>query len=189
MATIPTVTAVTPKEPVFAIATCLRPHIISRQMPRRRQLQVTLALAAILLPVRVTAKDLAVVTHKANPTKVLALSELVKICKGTTRKWPDGREIIFIMQDPESPEMKLVVQKIYGMSPEQVKALIATANHGRRERPAIMVINSDEALVKAVETTPGAVGVVDVYSITGGINVLKIDGKVPLEPGYLLHGN
>jgi hypothetical protein len=36
---------------------------------------------------------------------------------------------------------------------------------------------------------PGAVGVVDVYSITGGINVLKIDGKVPLDPGYVLHGN
>jgi hypothetical protein len=30
---------------------------------------------------------------------------------------------------------------------------------------------------------------VDVYSITGGVNVLKIGGKLPLEPGYSLHGN
>jgi hypothetical protein len=30
---------------------------------------------------------------------------------------------------------------------------------------------------------------VDVYSINGGINVLKIGGKLPLEPGYPLHGN
>jgi hypothetical protein len=30
---------------------------------------------------------------------------------------------------------------------------------------------------------------VDVYSINSRINVLKIDGKLPLEAGYLLRGN
>ena len=52
-----------------------------------------------------------------------------------------------------------------------------------------MIVNSDDALVKKVESTPGAVGLVDVYSITSGVVVIKISGKLPLEPGYLLHGN
>jgi hypothetical protein len=39
-----------------------------------------------------------------------------------------------------------------------------------------------------VQTTPGAVGFVDVYSINSGISVIKVDGKSPLEPGYVLHG-
>jgi hypothetical protein len=33
------------------------------------------------------------------------------------------------------------------------------------------------------------VGLVDVYSINGGVTVLKVGGKLPLEPGYALHGN
>jgi hypothetical protein len=40
-----------------------------------------------------------------------------------------------------------------------------------------------------VESMPGAVGLVDVYSITGSVSVVKIGGKLPLESGYQLHGN
>ena len=66
--------------------------------------------------------------------------------------------------------------------------MIAAANHGKTH-PAIVVVDSDEALVKKVESTPGAVGLVDVYSITGGVTVVRVGGKLPLEPGYVLHGN
>jgi len=43
--------------------------------------------------------------------------------------------------------------------------------------------------VNKVASTPGAIGVVDVYSINSSVEVVKIGGKLPLEPGYLLHGN
>jgi hypothetical protein len=33
------------------------------------------------------------------------------------------------------------------------------------------------------------VGVVDVYAINSSVPVVKLAGKLPLEPGYLLHGN
>ena len=66
---------------------------------------------------------------------------------------------------------------------------ITAAIHGRTNHPAIIVVASDEALVEKVESTPGTVGLVDVYSITGGVNVLRASGKLPLEPGYPLHGN
>ena len=52
-----------------------------------------------------------------------------------------------------------------------------------------MVVDSDEDLVNKVASIPGAVGVVDVYAINSSVSVVKIGGKLPLEPGYLLHGN
>jgi ABC-type phosphate transport system substrate-binding protein len=52
-----------------------------------------------------------------------------------------------------------------------------------------VVATSDEDLVNRVASTPGAIGVVDVYSINSSVAVVKIGGKLPLEPGYLLHGN
>ena len=50
-----------------------------------------------------------------------------------------------------------------------------------------MTVHSDQELLKIVESTLGALGLVDVYSITSKVNVVKVDGKLPLEQGYLLH--
>jgi ABC-type phosphate transport system substrate-binding protein len=136
-----------------------------------------------------TAKDVALVANKDTSLKSVALPELVKICKGQTSRWPDGKLVTFITRDPSTPEMQIVLQKVYGMSPNEVNAMIAAANHDRVDRPAIVVVNSDDAVVKKVQSTPGAVGLVDVYSITSGVTVLRVAGKLPLEPGYALHGH
>ena len=53
----------------------------------------------------------------------------------------------------------------------------------------VIVVNSDELIIKAVQTNPGAIGMINVYSINSGVKVLKVDGKLPLESGYLFHGN
>jgi hypothetical protein len=78
--------------------------------------------------------------------------------------------------------MKTAVAKVFGVTPDEVKGLIAA------NKQSFLIVDSDVAVIKAVETTPGAVGFLDVYSITSGVNVVKIDGKMPLEPGYALHG-
>jgi len=85
--------------------------------------------------------------------------------------------------------MKLLLEKIYELTEAQVRDLITTANHGRTNHPAILIVDSDEDLVNKVASIPGAVGVVDVYAINSSVSVLKLAGKLPLEPGYLLHGN
>ncbi|HKW66398.1 MAG TPA: hypothetical protein VJP04_03860, partial [Terriglobales bacterium] len=119
----------------------------------------------------------------------LSFPDLVKICKGQMGHWPNGRPVTLITRSPASPEMRIVLQKVYGMTADEVNQLVASANHGRTDHPAIVVVDSDESVVKKVEATPGGVGLVDVYSITGGIDVLRVGGKLPLEPGYALHGN
>ena len=119
----------------------------------------------------------------------MAMPELAKICKGQTNRWPDGKAVTLVTRSPDAPEMKIVVERVYAMPKDEVSAAIDTANRGRANHPAIIIVASDEALVQKVQSTPGAIGLVDVYSITGGVNVLKIGGKLPLEPGYSLHGN
>ena len=135
------------------------------------------------------AKDLAVIANKGNTVTAVAMPELVKICKGQSSRWPDGKPVTFITRNPASPDMKIVLEKVYGMSKEDVAAMITAANHGRTNHPAIVVVETDEDVVNKVQSIPGAVGLVDVYSINGGVMVVKLAGKLPLEPGYLLHGN
>ena len=135
------------------------------------------------------ARDLALVSNKSNAISTITLSDLVKVCKAQANRWPDGKPVTFVMRLPSTPEMKMVLDKVYGMSQSDVTSLIVASNHGRANHPAILVVASDEELVNQVASLPGAIGVVDVYSINSSVAVVKIAGKLPLEPGYLLHGN
>jgi ABC-type phosphate transport system substrate-binding protein len=149
------------------------------------RVSIFLAISASLA----SARDLAVVSNKANTMGAITLPDLVKVCKAQTNRWPDGKPVTFVMRAPSVPEMKVVLEKVYGLSENELNGLITTSNHGRPNHPAIVVATSDEDLVNKVASLPGAIGVVDVYSINSSVAVGKLAGKLPLEPGYLLHGN
>ena len=135
------------------------------------------------------AKDIALISNKGSATNSVTMADLVKLCKAQTTHWPDGKAVTLIVRDPGSTEMKMVLEKVYSMTPAAVNELIATANHERGSHPAIIVVSSDEDLVHKVAATPGAVGLVDVYAINSSVDVMKVGGKLPFEPGYPLHGN
>jgi ABC-type phosphate transport system substrate-binding protein len=135
------------------------------------------------LPCAVQAKQFAIVADKANTTSNLTAAELVKIFNAHSRTWPDGKPITVVMRDPSSAEMQLVLRKLLNMTAEQAHAFV------QAHRDAIMVADSDDAVLRFVSTSRGAIGVVDLYSLTQDVNVVKIDGKLPVEQGYLLRGN
>ncbi len=155
----------------------------------QRKVLIASFLFAALAVVSASARDLAVVANKANGLGGITVPDLVKISKGQTNHWPDGKSVTLIMRAPASAEMKLFLEKVYELPESDVKDLISTANHGRAGHPAIMIVDSDEDLVNKVASLPGAIGVVDVYAINSSVSVVKLGGKLPLEPGYLLHGN
>ena len=127
------------------------------------------------------AKHMAVVVNKSNSTSNVTAVELTKILQTTTRKWPDGTNITVVLRDASSPETHEALQRLYNMTESEVRAFLQ--NH----KADFITVDSDEGVLKAVQSTPGAIGLVDVYSITGKVNVIKVDGKLPFEQGYLLH--
>lgn len=129
---------------------------------------------------RVEAKQLALIADPSNATKNLTTAALVKIFNAQTRNWPDGRPITIVLRDPSSAVMQTVLRKLFNMTPEQVRAFIGA------HKNAILVADSDEAVLRFVCANRGAIGLVDLYSLTKGVTVLKIDGKLPVEQGYLL---
>jgi ABC-type phosphate transport system substrate-binding protein len=135
------------------------------------------------LPCAVQAKQFAIVADKANTTSNLTATELVKIFNAHSHTWPDGKPVTVVMRDPSSAEMQLVLRKLLNMTAEQAHAFVLS------HRDSIMVADSDDAVLRFVSTSHGALGVVDLYSLTQDVNVVKIDGKLPVEQGYLLRGN
>jgi ABC-type phosphate transport system substrate-binding protein len=132
------------------------------------------------------ATDFAVIVNPANPAKIMALADLGKIFKGKTSTWANGRNVTIVLREPSTASMKFVIEKVMGVDVEQGKTILSDPT--RKSASQVVFLNSDEEIVKAVETNPTAVGIVDVYSITGGVKVIKIDEKQPFDPGYALKG-
>jgi hypothetical protein len=174
-------------------ATSKRIYEILAQLPPENAMFARTALVITLLMAGgvalAHAKDVALIANKGSAVTSLAMPDLVKLCKAQTLHWPDGKAVTLVMRDPSSADMRMVLEKVYGMSSQAVSELIATANHGKGSHPMIIVVTSDDDLVHKVAATPGAVGLVDVYAINSSVDVMKIGGKLPFEPGYPLHGN
>ena len=102
-------------------------------MFHHRTLSVVLFLIASVT--LAAARDLAIVSNKVNSVSAITQPDLVKVCKGQTSRWPDGKPVTFIMRNPSTPEMKILLEKVYELSEAHVKDLIAAANQGRAGHP------------------------------------------------------
>ena len=144
-----------------------------------------LALAGVLLALSslLNAKQLAVVTDTANSTTNVTTLDLQKIFNLRMRAWADGKPVIIVMRDPSAGEMQLLLHKVLNMSADQAHAFI------QAHKGSIVIADSDDTVIRFVASNRGAIGVIDLYSLTKDVNVLKIDSKLPVEQGYLLRGN
>ena len=131
-------------------------------------------------------RNMAVVVAAGSKLSDVPLADLAKLCKGVQKAWPDGKTFTLVIKNPESPEMHVAVQKLFGDSSGDFKAAIARVNESHL---TVKIVGSDEDLLHIVESTPGAVGILDVYSINSSVKVLRVDGKLPFDMGYALKGN
>jgi ABC-type phosphate transport system substrate-binding protein len=129
------------------------------------------------------ARDLAIIVDKSNGSSMVTSDELEKLFKASLQKWPDGRKVKVFLSNPDSSDAQMVWQRVYKMTPEKIKSFVDT------HKADIQVAGSDEIVLTLVANNPGAIGIVNVYSINSTVKVLKVDEKLPLERGYLLHGN
>lgn len=154
---------------------------------RKRLQSAAVCLGLLLAPAAIPAtKKIAVITSAGSKLSDIPLAELTNLCKGVRKAWPDGKSFSLVIKDPESAEMRSAVQVLFGAAPGDIKSIISKLNEARM---VVYVVESDDELLHTVESTPGAVGVVDVYSINSSVKVLRIDGKLPFDVGYALRGN
>lgn len=147
-------------------------------MKTTREIVLLISIAALAAPC--FAHHMAVVVSEQNAVSNLTSVQLGKIFRTEVKKWPDGRDIVLILHRASAGE-SATLQHLNKMSPTQFQAW------SNEHRDQLKFVDSDEELLKVVESTPGAVGLVDVRTVNGKIKVVRVDGKLPLEDGYLSH--
>jgi hypothetical protein len=151
----------------------------------RGALAMTL-LALMCSPAVPAIKNMAVVVSTGSKLADVSLVDLTKYCKGTAKAWPDGKSFVIVLKNPDAPEMRVALQKLFGGGGTEAKLAIAKLNETRL---VVKVVDTDEDLLHTVDITPGAAGIIDVYAINSSVKVLRVDGKLPFDVGYALKGN
>ena len=123
---------------------------------------------------------MAVITDKENKTENIGSAQLAKLFKGEVTKWPDGRSVILVVHTSSAGEVDTLAHLM-----KTTHAEVKAALFGHKE--SIRTVESDADLVDAVASTPGAIGMVEEHSITDRVKVIKVDGNLPMEAGYLPH--
>ncbi|HEX8926568.1 MAG TPA: hypothetical protein VF786_12290 [Terriglobales bacterium] len=127
------------------------------------------------------AKDVALVVAKNSKLATLQSASLAKAFKSLPARLENGGDVVIVVKALNAPEAQVFATKVLGQSHDVLNDAAA--------KRSVIVVGSDAEVIRIVASTPNAIGIIDVYSITGAISVAKIDGKLPLEPGYLLHYN
>jgi ABC-type phosphate transport system substrate-binding protein len=126
------------------------------------------------------AHHMAVVVSKQNGVTALSSAQLSRMFLAETKKWPDGRNIQLVLHRASNGEA-LTLQHLNKMSAQQWHNWVA------EHKDSLILVDSDEDVLKYVQNAPAAVGLVDVRSVNDHVNIIRVDGKVPMEEGYLPH--
>jgi len=126
------------------------------------------------------AHHMAVVVDKDNNVGNVAAAQLSRIFRAEIKKWPDGKTVVLVLHKDSVGENE-TLQRLIKMSPSELKTLIAA------HKDSIQVVDSDADVLRIVQSTPGAIGLVELRSVDNTINVVRVDGKLPMESGYLPH--
>jgi phosphate transport system substrate-binding protein len=126
------------------------------------------------------AHHMAVVVNKANSVQNVTSAHLAGIVKGDVKKWPDGKSVVLVLHGVSAGEM-VTLEHLNKMTEAEVKTMLAA------HKDSIRRVATDADVIDAVASTPGAIGFVEEHSITDRVGVVKVDGKLPMEAGYLPH--
>lgn len=126
------------------------------------------------------AHHTAVIVNKENPADNIASAQLARMVRGEVKKWPDGRNITLVMHRDWAGENETLA-RLNKMTIADWKLFLAA------HKNSITFVETDADVIKAVQADPGAVGLIEVPSIDNSVNVVRVDGKLPMESGYLPH--
>jgi len=141
---------------------------------------IYVSILSSVLAVPCFAHHMAIVVDKENAVGDVTSAHLTKLFRAEVKKWSDGKNVMLVLHR-NSPGEAETLKHLTKMSVSEWGKFLET------HKDSITLADSDADVLKAVQSVPGSIGMVDVRSVDGSINVVRVDGKLPMESGYLPH--
>ena len=149
-------------------------------------LMISLATLVCVLPAMAQKGDMAVVVNLKNSVNNLSGAELRNLFAGDKLSWPGGTTVKLFVRAPGTQE-RAALLKLLGMSESEYKQhWISQVFRGEAQaEPLTLPSNGMEK--EAVAAFPGGIALMNAQDVKPGIKVLRVNGRLPGEPGYPLH--
>ena len=145
---------------------------------KSKHASILLFLMASLTPC--WAHHMAVVVDKHNTVGDISSEHLAKIFRHETGQWADGNSIVLVLHAASHDEAE-TLERLNHMSVAEMNGFMEA------HKSSVKVVASDAEVLQFVASTPGAIGLVSVRAVNDRVNVVRVNGKLPLEEGYLPH--
>src|SRR5881392_4489790 len=130
--------------------------------------------------------DVAVVVHPDTPVSDLSLADVRKVFLGDRQYWTSNLPVVLLIRAPVARERNVVLKIIYQMSEAQFKQYWIAKIFRAEAATAPKVVYSNDMANQLVTAIPGAIAFIDSKEVKPGAKVVRVDGRLPGEPGYPL---
>lgn len=130
---------------------------------------------------------LTVIVNTSNPTESISKTQLRALLLGEVDQWANKNQIILVQREPTSQAFQKTLRLILHMTEGDYARWLLQSEFRGRKLPLVKILNSDESASKFVYNVPGALAITDGVpsgAISSDIKVLRVDGKLPGDPGY-----
>jgi hypothetical protein len=131
--------------------------------------------------------DIAVVTNAQTPVTDLPLTDVRKVFLGEKQYWTANMPVILLVRAPVAREREVVLKTIYQMTESQFKQYWVAKIFRSEAVSAPKIVYSADMTNQLLSVMPGSIAFMEAKDVGPGLKVLKVDGKLPGEPGYKLH--
>ena len=159
-------------------------------MPRLRWLLGALAVALLGTAPRTAqaqeSEPLAIVVNRSNPLTEISLADLRRVYRGQRSRWSNGRRVTLVMRDTGAVERDAILRSLYGVAEVEYRRTYLQAIFSGEASDAPKTLASSRGVLRFVYNVPGAIGYVRARDVDPSVKMLRIDGRLPGEPGYRL---
>ncbi len=129
---------------------------------------------------------IAIVVNPKSAVTDISFAELRRIFLGEQQFWPDRSKITLLVRAPVAPEREVVLNEIYGMDEDQFRQYWIGKMFRAEVAGGPKIVYSSDMAINLVGVIPGSITFVLASAVTPNARVLRIDGKLPSDPGYPL---
>ena len=130
--------------------------------------------------------DFAIVVNAKNPVTNLMAADVRSLFAGEKRSWPGGIPVKPFVRGSGTEERRAVL-KLLGMSESEYKQHWISQVFRGEAQAEPLALPSNGMLKEAVAAFPGGIALMNAQDVKPGMKVLRVNGRLPGEPGYPLH--
>lgn len=132
------------------------------------------------------SQPVAIVVHPQTQVTNLSFADLRRVFLGEQQFWPDRSKVTLLVRAPTAHERSVVLDKIYRMDEDQFRQYWIGKMFRAEVAGGPKIVYSTDMALNLIGAIRGSITFVPASAVSADVRVLRIDGKLPSDPGYPL---